>query len=119
MAATRRCVTGARSWSIEATRLARISDLWLTTEDCAQAAGARQGGKAVGAILTPESLKAIRIPVGIVEGQGESALTVVLTTSTPDAPLSVKATYDLRGTEPRGDRLVNEDSAAWLTVVGK
>jgi hypothetical protein len=44
---------------------------------------------------------------------------VVLTTSSPDAPLMTKATYDLRGTEPRGDRLINEDSSVWLTVTGK
>lgn len=41
---------------------------------------------------------------------------VVLTTSAPDEPLTFKATYDLRGTEPRGDRLINEDSRVWLTV---
>ena len=39
-AATRRLIAGdaVRSWSSDATRLARNSDLWLTTEDCAQAA---------------------------------------------------------------------------------
>jgi hypothetical protein len=41
---------------------------------------------------------------------------VILTTSAPDEPLTFKATYDLRGTEPRGDRLINEDSRVWLTV---
>jgi hypothetical protein len=41
---------------------------------------------------------------------------IVLTTSAPDVPLTFKASYDLRGTEPRGDRLINEDSRVWLTV---
>jgi hypothetical protein len=33
--------------------------------------------------------------------------------------MTTKATFDLRGVEPRGDRLVNESSQAWLTVIGK
>ena len=39
-AATRFLIIGAavRSWSSDATRLARNSDFWLTTDDCAQAA---------------------------------------------------------------------------------
>jgi hypothetical protein len=41
---------------------------------------------------------------------------VQVNTSAPDEPMTFKATYDLRGTEPRGDRLVNEDSRIWLTV---
>lgn len=41
---------------------------------------------------------------------------VVLTTSPPDEPLTFKAAYDLRGTEPRGDRLINDDPRVWLTV---
>jgi len=46
-------------------------------------------------------------------------LEVVITTSAPDAPQAWRAAFDLRGVEPRGDRLVNEDSRVWLTVVGK
>ena len=34
-------------------------------------------------------------------------------------PLSRAATYSLRGTEPRGDRLINEGHVAWLTVANK
>jgi hypothetical protein len=41
---------------------------------------------------------------------------IVLTSSAPDEPITFKAGYDLRGTEPRGDRLINEDSRVWLTV---
>jgi hypothetical protein len=41
---------------------------------------------------------------------------VELSTSAPDEPMTFKAAYDLRGTEPRGDRLINEDSRVWLTV---
>jgi hypothetical protein len=44
---------------------------------------------------------------------------VVIETSAPDAPATAKATYDLRGVEPRGDRLINEGSQPWLTVLGK
>ncbi|WP_038162025.1 hypothetical protein [Verrucomicrobium sp. BvORR106] len=44
---------------------------------------------------------------------------VVLKTSPPDAAAEYKAVYDLRGVEPRGDRLVNEDSRLWLSVAGK
>lgn len=44
---------------------------------------------------------------------------VVVKTSAPDAAAEYKAVYDLRGVEPRGDRLVNEDSRVWLSVVGK
>lgn len=44
---------------------------------------------------------------------------VVVKTAPPDAPTEYKAVYDLRGVEPRGDRLVNEDSRVWLSVVGK
>ncbi len=44
---------------------------------------------------------------------------VVIATFPPDAPMTTKATFDLRGVEPRGDRLVNEGSQAWLTVTGK
>lgn len=39
-----------------------------------------------------------------------------IVTSPPDGPMIFKASYDLRGTEPRGDRLINEDSRVWLTV---
>jgi hypothetical protein len=42
---------------------------------------------------------------------------IELKTSAPDEPMTFKATYDLRGTEPRGDRLINEDSRVWLTVI--
>jgi hypothetical protein len=41
---------------------------------------------------------------------------VILHTSAPDEPMTFKAAYDLRGTEPRGDRLINEDSRVWLAV---
>jgi len=34
-------------------------------------------------------------------------------------PMSRPATYSMRGTEPRGDRLVNDGHVAWLTVVNK
>lgn len=34
-------------------------------------------------------------------------------------PLSRAATFSLRGTEPRGDRLVNDGHVAWLTVANK
>lgn len=34
-------------------------------------------------------------------------------------PMSRAATFSLRGTEPRGDRLVNDGHIAWLTVVNK
>lgn len=34
-------------------------------------------------------------------------------------PLSSAATYSLRGTEPRGDRLINDGHVAWLTVANK
>jgi hypothetical protein len=44
---------------------------------------------------------------------------VVVKTSPPDAAAEYKAVYDLRGVEPRGDRLVNEDSRVWLSVAGK
>jgi hypothetical protein len=37
-------------------------------------------------------------------------------TSAPDDAMTFRASYDLRGTEPRGDRLINEDSRVWLTV---
>lgn len=41
---------------------------------------------------------------------------VVITGAAPDAVRTFKATYDLRGTEPRGDRLINADSRVWLNV---
>jgi hypothetical protein len=41
---------------------------------------------------------------------------VQVSTSAPDEPMTFKAAYDLRGTEPRGDRLINEDSRIWLTI---
>lgn len=41
---------------------------------------------------------------------------VIITSSAPDVIEIFKANYDLRGTEPRGDRLINEDSRLWLTV---
>ena len=44
---------------------------------------------------------------------------VLIETSAPEAPMTAKAVFDLRGVEPRGDRLINEDSQPWLTVVGK
>jgi hypothetical protein len=44
---------------------------------------------------------------------------VLLTTSAPDVPQNIKATCDLRGTEPRGDRLINETGSVWLTVTGR
>jgi hypothetical protein len=44
---------------------------------------------------------------------------ILISASEPDAPRTWKATFDLRGVEPRGDRLVNEDSRAWLTVAGR
>lgn len=44
---------------------------------------------------------------------------VTLQTSEPDAPMMARATFDLRGVEPRGDRLINEGSQPWLTVLGK
>lgn len=44
---------------------------------------------------------------------------VVVKTSPPDAAAEYKAVYDLRGVEPRGDRLVNEVSRVWLSVAGK
>jgi hypothetical protein len=44
---------------------------------------------------------------------------LAVSTSAPDVPLTALATFDLRGVEPRGDRLINEDSMAWLTVSGK
>lgn len=34
-------------------------------------------------------------------------------------PLSRAATFSLRGTEPRGDRLINDGHVAWLTVANK
>lgn len=34
-------------------------------------------------------------------------------------PLSSAATFSLRGTEPRGDRLINDGHIAWLTVANK
>ncbi len=34
-------------------------------------------------------------------------------------PMSSAATFSLRGTEPRGDRLVNDGHVAWLTVANK
>lgn len=34
-------------------------------------------------------------------------------------PMSRAVTYSMRGTEPRGDRLVNDGHVAWLTVVNK
>lgn len=43
-------------------------------------------------------------------------LEVLLTTVAPDEPMSFKALYDLRGVEPRGDRLINDDPRVWLTV---
>ena len=44
---------------------------------------------------------------------------ILVSTSEPDAPRTWKATFDLRGVEPRGDRMVNEDSRVWLSVAGK
>ena len=41
---------------------------------------------------------------------------ITLSTSAPDPPMQWKAMFDLRGVEPRGDRLINEDSHVWLTV---
>ena len=41
---------------------------------------------------------------------------ILISTSEPDAPRTWKAAFDLRGVEPRGDRLVNEDSRVWLSV---
>lgn len=34
-------------------------------------------------------------------------------------PMSRAATFSLRGTEPRGDRLINDGHVAWLTVANK
>ena len=45
-----------------------------------------------------------------------TAVEVLISTSAPDSPMTFKATYDLRGVEPRGDRLINEDTRVWLTV---
>ena len=45
--------------------------------------------------------------------------TVTVSTTPPDAAFSARATFDLKGVEPRGDRLLNEDSRAWLTLSGK
>jgi hypothetical protein len=45
--------------------------------------------------------------------------TLAVSTSAPDVPLTALATFDLRGVEPRGDRLINDDSRAWLTLSGK
>jgi len=50
---------------------------------------------------------------------GNQSFSVIIATSVPDAPRTFKASFPLPVTEPRGDRLVNEDSRAWLTVVGK
>lgn len=44
---------------------------------------------------------------------------VFIATSAPDAPQTFRASFPLPVTEPRGDRLIDEDSRAWLTVVGK
>jgi hypothetical protein len=44
---------------------------------------------------------------------------ILVKSSAPDAPASFPASFDLRGVEPRGDRLVNQDSRLWLTVEGK
>lgn len=44
---------------------------------------------------------------------------VTLSTSSPDAPRTIKADFEIAVTEPRGDRLINRDSRAWLTVAGK
>lgn len=60
----------------------------------------------------------IKIPL-VAEGQAPAfsgPVEVFIVTSSPDAPMTFKATYDLRGVEPRGDRLINEDSRVWLTV---
>ena len=44
---------------------------------------------------------------------------VLISTSEPDTPRTWKAIFDLRGTEPRGDRLINDDPRAWLNVTEK
>lgn len=44
---------------------------------------------------------------------------VELTTSEPDAPQTVIATYDVPFTEPRGDLLIMTDTQPWLTVALK
>jgi hypothetical protein len=44
---------------------------------------------------------------------------VLISTSEPDSPRTWKAVFDLRSTEPRGDRLINDDTRVWLTVAEK
>ena len=97
--------------------------------------------KAVGDFKGKISVKAEGLPAGVTAKDvevpakgGEAKLTltasadaitasqpftVIVASSAPDAPVSTHATFDLRGVEPRGDRLINEDTRAWLTLAGK
>lgn len=69
--------------------------------------GAKGGEASVQLSATPETVSF----AGPVE--------ITVATSPPDAPAMFRAVHDLRGVEPRGDRLINEDSRIWLTVQGK
>jgi hypothetical protein len=61
-------------------------------------------------------------------GEAKLTLTAAPDAAAADVPIELqltadnaisKAAYDLRGTEPRGDRLINDDSRVWLTVTPK
>ena len=61
----------------------------------------------------------LTLTAGAETAPANQPFTVVIESSAPDVPMTAKATFDLRGVEPRGDRLINESSQPWLTVLGK
>jgi hypothetical protein len=90
-------------------------------------------GKVEGKIIAnitglPLGVMAKEVEVSAKGGEVNLVLTATADAIAADLPIELqltadnavyKATYDLRGTEPRGDRLINEDSRAWLTVAPK
>jgi hypothetical protein len=77
----------------------------------------------VKANLPPASDKSGEVKVELVADNDARAASVPIEFifSAPEArpPMSRSATFSLRGTEPRGDRLINDGHVAWLTVANK
>ena len=120
-----RATLDASSYKIEA---GKTTDLKLTLK----ASGSAKGKLKVTASGLPSGITFPATEIAAKSGDNTLTLTaasdvplsnqpfeVTLSTLEPDEPQSWKAYFDLRGVEPRGDRLVNDDSRAWLTVTPK
>jgi hypothetical protein len=77
----------------------------------------------VKATLPPASDKGGEMKIELVAAPDARAasvpLEIILTAPEVRPPVSRSATFSLRGTEPRGDRLINDGHVAWLTVANK